>query len=104
MQPPNVGIDPANNLWGNSPNNNLFSSMSPSGSGSNVYPGGSDLNGLLNTDKDMAPPSMPGGPQLSAASPNNAGYGNNDGEVFMGVNSPLPGGVPAWKWNDPRQG
>ena len=41
------------------------------------------------------------GPQLSADSGfNGVGSESNAGEVFMGVSSPQPGGLPGWQWNN----
>ena len=117
MQPPNLGIDPATNLWSsNSPNNNLFSSISsPEGTGSNnnshhhddalasanamthtnFYPT-QDVGGIMSGKMDTAgggPQMSNQGPQLSADS-GFGGSGNerNAGEVFMGLDSPQPGG------------
>lgn len=125
MQPPNLGIDPAVNLWSsNSPSmSNAFSGVSPSDrSGSNNV--GNDKMGDMNSSSyqprefgsnltgkpaggstDMAPPPQPSqGPQFTpdTTPANSSGFGGsetNAGEVFMGVSSPTPGGVPAWKWN-----
>jgi hypothetical protein len=102
MQAPNLGIDPANNLWSsNSPNNNLFSSMSsPEGPGSNndasvsanvtlnpnFYPS-QEIGGVMGSKMESAgggAQTQNQGPQLSADS----GFGGsgrepNAGEVFM---------------------
>ena len=41
------------------------------------------------------------GPQLSADSGfGGSGNGSNAGEVFMGLDSPQPGGVPEWQWKN----
>jgi hypothetical protein len=120
MQPPHLGIDPANNLWSSaSPNNNLFSSLSsPDASSStgndssvsahpslkpNFYPP-PDVGGVLSAKMDTAggDTQMPNpGPQLSADR-GFIGSGSevNAGEVFMGLSSPQPGGVPAWQWKN----
>ena len=37
-------------------------------------------------------------PNLSADSTTRSNDGNKAGEVFMGVQSPQPGGMPSWKW------
>jgi hypothetical protein len=120
MQPPNLGIDPANNLWSsNSPNNNLFSSLSSpeassssgndasvsanSGLNPNFYPT-QEVGGVMSGKRDPAGGGvqMPHqGPQLSA----NSGFGGseseaNAGEVFMGLSSPQPGGIPGWQWKN----
>jgi hypothetical protein len=120
MQPPNLGIDPANNLWSsNSPNNNLFSSMSSpeataanghdasvsahSSLNPNIYPT-QEVGGVMSGKMDTAgggAPMLSQGPQLSADS----GFGGsgseaNAGEVFMGLSSPQPGGVPGWQWKN----
>jgi hypothetical protein len=120
MQPPNLGIDPANNLWSsNSPNNNLFSSISsPEETGStgkdalkspnsnlnpNFYPT-QDMGGIMRGKMDSAGGSaqMPNqGPQLSADSGfGGGGRESNAGEVFMGLSSPQPGGLPGWQWRN----
>jgi hypothetical protein len=117
MQPPNLGIDPAINLWSsNSPNNNLFSSISsPEGTGSNsndasvsananlnpnFYPS-QDLGGILSAKMESAGGSAQTpnqGPQLSADSGFVGGGSEpNTGEVFMGLSSPQPGG---WNWKN----
>ncbi len=109
MQPPNLGIDPAVNLWGssNSSNNNIFSNTtvsSPEGSGSNKD-GTSSLNPNIFNPMGGKEQQANQGPQFSADS--SGGFGRNDenaGEVFMGLSSPLPGGVPAWKWNNAASG
>ena len=110
MQPPNLGIDPAANLWSsNSPSANLFSSVSSPGNSntesivglnSNLYPTQDIGSGLSGRDKisgrgmEMPPPPNQG------SSLNPTGVGDSSaGEVFMGVSSPQPGGMPAWKWN-----
>lgn len=113
MQPSNLTLDPAANLWSTtSPNNNLFtqtsspdnttgeSSFGMPSSGSSFYPQniGSvmsastpDLNSLKNEG---------GGQQMPNLSANSTTVNNDNsaGEVFMGVQSPQPGGVPSWKW------
>lgn len=120
MQPPNLGIDPANNLWSsNSPNNNLFSTMSsPEGSGPtgneaavsatsnlnpNFYPT-QKVNQIVSGQTDKAGGSAPlpiQGPHLSADSGlSGSGSEANAGEVFMGLSSPQPGGLSAWQWKN----
>lgn len=37
------------------------------------------------------------GPVLTATSTSTSND-NSAGEVFMGVQSPQPGGIPSWKW------
>ena len=40
-------------------------------------------------------------PQLRADSGfGGSGNGSNAGEVFMGLDSPQPGGVPEWQWKN----
>jgi hypothetical protein len=120
MQPPNLGIDPANNLWSShSPNNNLFSSLSspeaPSSTGNDssvsanpslnpsFYPT-HDVGGVMSGKMDTAGggTQMPNqGPPLSAGSGfSGSGSEVNAGEVFMGLSSPQPGGVPGWQWKN----
>lgn len=103
MQPANLSLDPAVNLWSNNPsNNNLFTQTSSPDSNSDATYGmtpnfysqniGGVLSGAPETGKSDSQ-----GPTLSATAPNATG-GENGGEVFMGVSSPQPGGVPSWKW------
>jgi hypothetical protein len=117
MQPPNLGIDPATNLWSsNSPNNNLFSNISsPEGSGSvgneasisataglnpNFYPT-QEIGGIMGNKLDSTSAGPNQGPQLSADSGfNGSGSEPNTGEVFMGLSSPQPGGLPSWQWKN----
>jgi hypothetical protein len=102
MQAPNLGIDPANNLWSsNSPNNNLFSSISsPEGSGSNndasisantvlnpnIYPA-QEIGGVMGGKMESAGGGAQvqnQGSQLSADSGfGGGGSESNAGEVFM---------------------
>ena len=103
MQPGgNISFDPAANPWNSvSPNNNMFTQTSSPDSpndtsfdmNSNIYSQniGSVMGGPMDFNKSEQ------GPTLSAGTPGN----NNDqsaGEVFMGVQSPQPGGIPSWKW------
>jgi hypothetical protein len=102
MQPGgNIAFDPAANPWGsvNSPNNNLFPQQSSPDSNTNsfgvnssYYPQniGNVLGGPMDTGKTD-------GPTLSVTSTTNS-IDNSAGEVFMGVQSPQPGGIPSWKW------
>lgn len=39
------------------------------------------------------------GPMLSTTSTESGDGGQGAGEVFMGVQSPQPGGIPVWKWS-----
>lgn len=112
MQPANLSLDPAASLWSNtSPNNNLFtqtsspentageSSFGMASTGSTFFPQniGSMMSGSTpDLTKSEGGPSqqMPNLSTTSTATPN----GNSAGEVFMGVQSPQPGGVPSWKW------
>ena len=101
MQPANVALDPAANPWGsgNSPNNNLFTQTSSPesnndafGMNSSFYPQsiGSMMGGPMDVTKSD-------GPTLTATSMTESND-NSAGEVFMGVQSPQPGGIPSWKW------
>jgi hypothetical protein len=111
MQPSNLSLDPAANLWSNnSPNNNLFtqtsspentageSSFGIPSTGSSFYPPslGTMLSG--STPELSKTESSQQMPNLSANSTTNLGQDSSAGEVFMGVQSPQPGGVPSWKW------
>src|SRR6202012_2350995 len=111
MQPSNLSLDPAANLWSNnSPNNNLFtqtsspentageSSFGMPSTGSSFYP--PSLGTMLSGSTPELPKTESGQqmPNLSANSTTNLGQDSSAGEVFMGVQSPQPGGVPSWKW------
>ena len=110
MQPSNLS-DPVANLWSsNSPNNNLFtqtsspenttgeSSFGMPSNGSSYYPQ-SIANMLSASTPDLAKSeSIQQMPNLSANSTTSLGNDNRAGEVFMGRQSPQPGGVPNWKW------
>jgi hypothetical protein len=94
MPPSNLSLDPAANLWSSagSPNANGFSSGSSPESNNNVYSMNSNIYPTQGIGDVMQP-------TLSANTPQAGGNAeNNAGEVFMGVGSPLPGGVPGWKW------
>ncbi|EXJ78104.1 hypothetical protein A1O3_09265 [Capronia epimyces CBS 606.96] len=104
MQPSNLSLDPAASLWStNSLNNNLFTQTSPPEgaadvtfgvAGSGFYP--PNIGGMMGGPLDMAKPEsqMPNLSTTSTAASND----NGAGEVFMGVQSPQPGGIPSWKW------
>ncbi|KIX01600.1 uncharacterized protein Z518_09326 [Rhinocladiella mackenziei CBS 650.93] len=104
MQPSNLSLDPAASLWSNnSPNNNLFTqTSSPEGTadasfgmgGPNFYP--QTMSSMMSGSTDLSK-SDHQMPNLSANS-TTTGNDNSAGEVFMGVQSPQPGGVPSWKW------
>jgi hypothetical protein len=110
MQPSNLTLDPAANLWSNnSPNNNLFTqTSSPEGTtgdssfgmpstGSSFYP--ANIGSMINSSGQDNSKTTDGQqmPNLSATSTTTSND-NSAGEVFMGVQSPQPGGVPSWKW------
>lgn len=105
MQPSTLTLDPAASLWSNnSPSNNLFTQTSSpdtagdSGfgmSGSSFYP--QNIGSVMSGSVDMSSSDSSKMPNLSATS-TTAGHDNSAGEVFMGVQSPQPGGVPSWKW------
>jgi hypothetical protein len=105
MQPTNLSLDPASTLWSNnSPNNNYFTQTSPSDNtgdssmgmqGSGLY--SQSIGSLMGGPVDMSKNDGQQMPNLSA----NSSMGGNDnsaGEVFMGVQTPQPGGIPNWKW------
>ncbi|KIW48321.1 uncharacterized protein PV06_00923 [Exophiala oligosperma] len=103
MQPQSLSLDPAANLWSsNSPSNNLFT-QSPDAAndvsfglgGSNFYPTNtisSVLSGSTDTKSNDQMPNL----TVNSTSPSN--NENDSGEVFMGVSTPQPGGIPSWKW------
>jgi hypothetical protein len=107
MQPSGLTLDPAANLWSStSPSNNLFA-QSPERTGdasSYGMPGplfypqtiGSVMSG--STDVSKSTEQMPNLSATSSTPGNNDNANNSAGEVFMGVQSPQPGGVPSWKW------
>ncbi|KIV84956.1 hypothetical protein PV11_00701 [Exophiala sideris] len=102
MQPPTLTLDPAANLWSNtSTSNNLFT-QSPDAAGDGSFGLGGptffsqNMAGVMNVSgssdqKDQMP-------DLTANSTSPVGNDNSAGEVFMGVQSPQPGGIPSWKW------
>lgn len=63
----------------------------PNSSGFYPHTIGSVMSGAV----DMKSDSMP---NLSANSTTSASNDNSAGEVFMGRQSPQPGGMPSWKW------
>src|ERR1700761_7011976 len=109
MQPSNLSLDPAASLWSNnSPNNNLFtqtsspdntgdSSFGMPSTGSSFYP--QNISSVMSgSTPDLKSDGSQRMPSLSANSTANVSNDNNAGEVFMGVQSPQPGGIPSWKW------
>lgn len=106
----NVNFDPAANPWGTggSPNNMFQSTGSPESNdasfGMNNFYGqnvGNTMGGPMTLDMGLG---KGDGPVLSATSSNSGGDGGQSaGEVFMGVQSPQPGGFPSWKWNMGQQ-
>ena len=114
MQPQNIAVDPAANPWGNPnspPHNNMFTSTSSPDSQSqsqndaaynmNFY--GQNIGNVSGGPMDIKPDQ--GGPVLSANSPENqSDEGRRSaGEVFMGVQSPVPGGYSGWKWMNEKK-
>jgi hypothetical protein len=109
MQPSNLGLDPAANLWGNgnSPNNNLFTQTSSPESNNNSENFGMNSNyytqsigSVMGGPMDM---SKSDGPTLTVTSTNSPPTDNSAGEVFMGVASPQPGGYAGWKWMNEKK-
>jgi hypothetical protein len=109
MQPSNLSLDPAASLWpNNSPNNNLFaqtsspdttgdSSFGLPSTGSGFYP--QNIASVMSAStSDVKSEGSQQMPNLSANSTTNVSNESSAGEVFMGVQSPQPGGVPSWKW------
>jgi hypothetical protein len=104
MQPANLQLDPAAHLWSTtSPNANLFTQTSaPEGTTEGTFAATSsnyfaqNLGGMMGGPPDI---SKPGNqmPTLSTTSTTESND-NSAGEVFMGVETPQPGGVPSWKW------
>ncbi|RMZ90091.1 hypothetical protein DV736_g2688, partial [Chaetothyriales sp. CBS 134916] len=113
MQGSSIALDPAANLWGGdgpSPNinnnsTNLFTqTSSPEAQNESLFSMGSSYYGqqqnvrninaspidMSNQDSQM--------PALSADAPATNQSDPSAGEVFMGVQSPQPGGIPGWKW------
>jgi hypothetical protein len=99
MQPPNLSLDPAANLWSsNSPNNNQFTNTSSPASSANNDSSFGHFGAFQTQSVDN--PMSNNGPTFSASTTNSNTGGNNAaaGETFMGVASPQPGGMPSWKW------
>lgn len=102
MQPSNLSLDPAANLWGNnSPSSNLFAQPSSTGTESsystglpNFYGYGASMGGPVDMSKMESQQPMPTLSANSTSASNDGGAG----EVFMGVQTPQPGGIPSWKW------
>ncbi len=104
MQPSGLTLDPAANLWSStSPSNNLFA-QSPEATGDAssygmpgplLYP--QTISNVMSgsTDRSKSTDQMP---NLSATATPSTNDSSTAGEVFMGVQSPQPGGVPSWKW------
>lgn len=104
MQPSNPTLDPAANLWGsgNSPNQTMFTQTSSPDSNNNSDNFGmnssyyaQNIGSVMGGPMDL---SKTDGPTLTATSTNSPPTDNSAGEVFMGVASPQPGGIPSWKW------
>lgn len=102
MQPSNIRLDPAANPWGGaSPNNNMFTqtsspeSMNDSSFGMNSNFFSQSIGNIVGGPMDV---NKQDGPTLSSGTPGGNNNDNSAGEVFMGVQSPQPGGVPNWKW------
>jgi hypothetical protein len=113
MQPANLSLDPAASLWStNSPtnNNNLFtqtsspdntngdSSFGMPSTGSSFYP--QSISGVMSGSTPEISKTDSVGQQMPNLSANSTAVSNDSsaGEVFMGVQSPQPGGIPSWKW------
>ncbi|EXJ88483.1 hypothetical protein A1O1_05413 [Capronia coronata CBS 617.96] len=104
MQPLSMQLDPAANLWStNSPSANLFTqTSSPDGvtdgtlgaAASNLY--AQNIGGMTGGPPEMSKPENQM-PHLSTTSTTTSND-NSAGEVFMGVQSPQPGGNPDWRW------
>jgi hypothetical protein len=101
----NVNMDPAANPWGStgSPPNMFTSASSPDSNTAN-FGMNSNFYGQSFTNMAGGPMTLDMGkgdmPMLSATSMSSGDGGQSAGEVFMGVQSPQPGGVPAWKWTN----
>jgi hypothetical protein len=103
----NLALDPAANVFGSagSPNNMFTNQSSPDSTNdtsygmSNFY--GQNIGQMMGTGGPMSFDMGVGkgdGPMLSASTSNSGDGGQGAGEVFMGVQSPQPGGIPSWKW------
>ena len=106
----NPSLDPAANIFGSvgSPSNMFTNQSSPDSVGdvnygnmNNFY--GQNIGQMMGMGGPMSFDMGLGkgdGPMLSAStSMDSAGDGGQGaGEVFMGVQSPQPGGIPSWKW------
>lgn len=103
----NVALDPAANVFGSTGSpNNMFTNQSspdsasdPNFSMNNFY--GQNIGQMMGNGGPMSfdmALAKGDGPMLSATSTSSGDGGQGAGEVFMGVQSPQPGGIPSWKW------
>ena len=103
----NMALDPAANIFGSagSPSNMFTNQSSPDSVNdasfgmNNFY--GQNIGQMVGSGGPMSfdTSMMKGdGPVLSATSTSTGDGGQGAGEVFMGVQSPQPGGFPTWKW------
>ena len=109
----NAALDPAANIFGGagSPSNMFTSQSSPDSAndasfGMNNFYGQNigqmmGVGGPMTLDMGINPND---GPMLSATSTSSGDGGQGAGEVFMGVQSPQPGGFPTWKWTIGSEG
>ncbi|KAL2444480.1 Zn(2)-C6 fungal-type transcription factor mpsB [Exophiala dermatitidis] len=108
---PNLSLDPAVNLWSTtSPSNNVYAPPSAPDGGvgdgtfsgattsasSNFYGSSSGGNGGASTQDSKSQMPVLSNTTTNATSTSNDN--NSAGEVFMGVQTPQPGGMPSWKW------
>ncbi|KAK5467939.1 hypothetical protein LTS15_000912 [Exophiala xenobiotica] len=106
MQPQNLALDPAVNLWSSSSsNNNLFTQSPEAANDGSFGMGGpsfytqNTISSMMSESTDSMPKSNDQMPNLTANSTSPPGNDNSGaGEVFMGVSTPQPGGIPSWKW------
>lgn len=103
MQPQSLSLDPAANLWSsNSPSNNLFTQSPDAANDVSFGLGGSSFYAPNTISSVMSGSTEPNSndrmPNLTANSTSPPSIDNTSGEVFMGVSTPQPGGIPSWKW------
>jgi hypothetical protein len=103
-----MALDPAANIFGNagSPNNMFTNQSSPESANdasynmNNFY--GQNIGQMMGSGGpmsfDMGMMGKSDGPVLSASTTTSGDGGQSAGEVFMGVQSPQPGGYTSWKW------
>ncbi|KAF7508990.1 hypothetical protein GJ744_008546 [Endocarpon pusillum] len=116
IQSSNLSLDPANTLWSSTsptpnpfptsmpPPNNVPSSKSTAAAPSTFFPSQNMSAYSSNSNPRTAPNPVqkygggpPLDPSIQGSTPSTE---SSPGQVYMGLSSPHPGGLPAWKWNN----